>query len=94
MAAERGTGILVFTGTGDAVPLNERLIRDITAMGGRVISVSPTAQSEPFRLPDVQEEFLPLVEILPVQLLTLAIGKAKDMKAGEFRHMGKVTTIE
>jgi glutamine---fructose-6-phosphate transaminase (isomerizing) len=94
MAAERGTVILVFTGTGDAVPLNERLTRDITAMGGRVVSVSPTAQSEPFRLPDVPAEFLPLVEILPVQLLTLAIGKARNMKAGEFRHMGKVTTIE
>ena len=94
MAAERGTGILVFTGTGDAVPLNDRLATDITAMGGRVISVSPTAQSAPFRLPDVPAEFLALVEILPVQLLTLAIGKARNMKAGEFRHMGKVTTIE
>ncbi len=36
----------------------------------------------------------PLIETLPMQMLTLAMAKRKGIDAGQFRHISKVTARE
>ncbi len=45
-------------------------------------------------LPETTDLARPLVEILPFQMLTLAMAKRKGIEAGQFRYVGKVTDRE
>ena len=61
--------------------LNRQLALEIRKNGGRVIwrpTQNPDPDLETFLLPEVPEAFLGLVEILPLQLLTLI--KAAEKK--------------
>lgn len=94
MVSER---VLVLVCAGDArtAPLHQRLAEDIRQAGGRVgyLSSEPD-NAEVFRLPEVAPSLLPLVEILPVQMLSLAIAARDGREAGRFEHATKITTAE
>ena len=94
---EKGFAALIFAGAhSTTMDLNRRLARDILARGGRVIwldtkrdPVIPT-----FLIPETSARVRPLVEILPMQTLTLVMASRKGIQAGQFRHVSKITSRE
>ena len=93
---EQGVAAIVFAGTGQSRSMNRTLAEDIHSYGGRVIWVDSAADVEfpTLLLPGTSELALPLVEILPMQLLTLVMAKRKGVNAGQFRYVSKVTAKE
>jgi glucosamine--fructose-6-phosphate aminotransferase (isomerizing) len=45
-------------------------------------------------LPDTSERMRPLMEILPVEMMTLALAAAKGREPGRFEHATKITETE
>ncbi len=92
-----GEDVLVLVLAGDArvEPLHRRLAADIVRGGGRAPLVATTdASAGAFRLPAVPAPLLPFVEILPVQMLSLALAARDGREAGRFAHASKITTAE
>lgn len=92
-----GAHVLVLVLAGDArvVPLHRRLVDDVKRGGGRAVLVGPAAGAGAvFTLPALPAPLLPLVEILPVQMLTLAIAARDGREAGRFERATKVTTVD
>ena len=87
--------VLVLAGEPAVVPLHRRLVADIARHGGvaRLVAAQDDLAGE-FRLPSVPGMLLPLVEILPVQMLSLALAARDGREAGRFEHASKVTRIE
>ena len=85
---------LVFAGDPATAPLNRRLAQDIVRAGGRAVVAGEDAQPGLFRLPKVSAAVRPIVEILPVQMVTLALGALAGREAGRFERATKVTAEE
>lgn len=89
-----GLQALVFAGETTTLALNQRLVRDIRAAGGQARLVGEdSAQAEPFHLPAVPEPWRPLWEMLPVQMLSLALAALAGREPGRFERASKITTI-
>jgi glucosamine--fructose-6-phosphate aminotransferase (isomerizing) len=86
--------VLVFAGEERTRALNESLVTDARAAGARAFLVSEDADRPALRLPAVPSLARPVVEILPVETLTLAIPALDGREAGTFRVGGKVTATE
>jgi glutamine---fructose-6-phosphate transaminase (isomerizing) len=86
--------VLVLAGDPASAPLNRRLADDIQRAGGQAALVGTQAGEDAFRLPSVPEALLPLVEILPVQMLSLALAARAGREAGKFSLATKVTSVE
>jgi glucosamine--fructose-6-phosphate aminotransferase (isomerizing) len=93
---EPGFTALILAGTASGADMNRDLARDILSYGGKVIWVDSSADVEfpTLLIPGTDELSLPLVEILPMQLLTLVMAKRKNIEAGSFRHIAKITSKE
>lgn len=76
--------------------LNRNLALEIISYGGKVIWVDSVPDPEiPTSLLSATSPLTrPLVEILPMQMLTLAMASRKSLEAGTFRHVSKVTNRE
>jgi len=85
--------VLVFAGDPATTALNAALVRDIRAAGGRAAVVGDTAEQGAFRLPEVSSRLRPVVEVLPLQMVSLALGAMAGREAGRFERATKVTTI-
>jgi len=88
------TFVLVFAGDKRARALNSRLVTDIRANGGRAELLGTDAELAALRIPDVPEGLLPILEILPVEMMTLALAAQRGREAGRFTLGSKVTTSE
>jgi glucosamine--fructose-6-phosphate aminotransferase (isomerizing) len=86
--------VLVMEGDTFTAALNRRLVEDVRALGGKADLVSADAALEVFRLPRLHAAARPLFEILPVQMMTLAISELRGHIAGRFSHSGKITISE
>jgi glucosamine--fructose-6-phosphate aminotransferase (isomerizing) len=86
--------LLVFSGDAISSQLNRRLVEDVCSAGGRAALVSEDAVDEVFRLPRVPPPVRPVVEILPVQMMSLALAVLNGHQAGRFERAAKITTIE
>ncbi len=86
--------VMVFAGEEKTRALNESLVGDARAAGARAFLVSEDAERPALRLPAVPSVARPVVEILPVEMITLAIPALDSREAGTFRVGGKVTTVE
>jgi glutamine---fructose-6-phosphate transaminase (isomerizing) len=86
--------VLALAGDARALELNRRLVADIIQAGGRVALVGGDAKLKVFRLPAVPASVQPIVEILPVQMLSLALAARQGREAGKFELTSKITTIE
>jgi glucosamine--fructose-6-phosphate aminotransferase (isomerizing) len=89
-----GVFVLVFAGEDRTRALNESLVADTRAAGARAFLVAEDAVPRSLRLPAVPSVALPIVEMLPVEMLTLAIPALDGREAGTFSVGGKVTTVE
>ena len=88
------TFVAVFSGDDRTRDLNLRLLADIQQEGGRAELVGETAALDCFRLPDHGSSIRPILEILPMQMITLALAALAGREAGKFERATKVTTTE
>ena len=88
------TFVLVFAGHQSTCALNAGLVRDIVKHGGRSELVAEDALSEAFRLPVAPPAVRPILEILPAQMITLALGVQYGREPGKLELGFKITTVE
>jgi len=85
---------IVFSGDPSTAGLNGRLVQDIREHGASAEAVGETASHAAFRLPSAPHSISPLLEILPVQMTTLALAALAGREPGRFSLASKVTTTE
>ena len=88
------TFVVVFSGDDKTRDLNHRLLADIQQSGGHAEFVGEDSSLQPFRLDDRGESIRPILEILPVQMITIALAALANREAGKFERASKVTTTE
>lgn len=88
------TFVGVFAGVETTRALNVKLLEDIRRKGGRAELIGAGAGLASLRLPAVPDSVLPILEILPVQMITLALAAQTGSEAGRFSLGSKVTTTE
>lgn len=88
------TFVLVFAGEPKTRDLNQRLFEDIRDKQGLAALVSEEAASPPCALPSAPRSIQPILEILPVQMVTLALAAQVGREPGRFELASKVTTRE
>ncbi len=86
--------VLVFEGAGVVRDLNARLVNDVIAAGARGALCGPSVAKGPFALPDVPEDVRPILELLPAQMISLALAYRQNREPGKFERITKVTTTE
>jgi glucosamine--fructose-6-phosphate aminotransferase (isomerizing) len=94
-----GFRAVVYLGEGTARPLTEALVDRIAALGGRVVAIgtNPGPGSDAvltIPLPDVPPRLLPVLEILPVQVLVIPLAIARGFEPAAFLNAQKITTGE
>jgi glucosamine--fructose-6-phosphate aminotransferase (isomerizing) len=91
-----GPGVLVcvFAGDPDTAPLNRGLVADVVRGGGRVAWIGEDAELDAFRIPDSSPEGRSILEILPIQMISLALAARSGHAPGVFARLTKVTTVE
>lgn len=85
--------VLVFEGDPEVSAMNRGLVNDVLATGAGA-ALCGTCGEGPFRLPDTPEALRPIVELLPPQMMTLAMAGLKGRRPGEFERIEKVTRVE
>jgi glutamine---fructose-6-phosphate transaminase (isomerizing) len=88
------TFVFVFSGEDKTRDLNQRLFEDVRKAGGRTELIGEGARSQSCSLPFGPQAVHPILEILPVQILTLALAARMGREAGRFELASKVTTQE
>jgi glutamine---fructose-6-phosphate transaminase (isomerizing) len=95
LASKRLT-VLILEGHPVTSALNRELALEVIRLGGKSIWLAfqqdtdlPTVQ-----LPLVDEDIRPLVEILPMQMISIAMAKRAGLEPGMFHHIGKITLRE
>ncbi len=88
------TFAMLYLGAGRTSSLNARLAQDIRLAGGAAETVAMGRGQAPFHLPVCASPALPILEIMPAQMLSLALAQIQGIEPGKFLHTTKVTTIE
>jgi glutamine---fructose-6-phosphate transaminase (isomerizing) len=88
------TFVLVFAGDKKTRTLNERLLQDIRRQDGRAELIGRDASLDPCRIEEHGPAIRPILEILPVQMITLALAARAGREPGRFELAAKVTTTE
>jgi glutamine---fructose-6-phosphate transaminase (isomerizing) len=86
--------LLVFQGDRRSAGMNMRLASEVVELGGRAQLVSDEASSPLFRTFTESERLRPILEILPVQIISLALAAHAGREAGAFAHASKITSVE
>ena len=87
------TLVIVFSGDAKTRDLNRRLLTDIRQQGGRAELIGEKSEQKYFRLAEYGG-IRPMLEILPVQMVTLALAALVGREAGKFERATKITTTE
>ena len=88
------TFVLVFAGDAKTRDLNERLLRDIQQQEGRAQLVDKDASLPCCRIAEHGAGVRQILEILPVEMITLALALQAGREPGRFELASKVTTTE
>jgi glutamine---fructose-6-phosphate transaminase (isomerizing) len=88
------TFVFVFAGEHKTRELNQRLFADVREERGRAELVGEDAASPPCALPSAPRSIHPIIEILPMQMVTLALAAQAGREPGRFELASKVTTRE
>jgi glucosamine--fructose-6-phosphate aminotransferase (isomerizing) len=88
------TFVGVFAGVETTRMLNAKLVEDIRRNGGRAELIGAEVRHSSLRIPAVPDSLLPILEILPVEMITLALAAQSGREAGRLSLASKVTTIE
>jgi glucosamine--fructose-6-phosphate aminotransferase (isomerizing) len=90
---KEGIFVGVFAGDAKTRELNERLVKDINGTAARAVLFAEDARGV-CRLPKVPDALRTIVEVLPVQMMTLALAALAGREAGKFERATKVTAVE
>jgi glutamine---fructose-6-phosphate transaminase (isomerizing) len=90
---KEGIFVGVFAGDAKTRELNERLVKDVSGTAARAVLFGEDAEGV-FRLPKVSDALRPVLEVLPVQMMTLALAALAGREAGKFERATKVTAVE
>jgi glutamine---fructose-6-phosphate transaminase (isomerizing) len=88
------TFVLVFAGENKTRDLNQRLFDDVREQQGRAELVSEHSACSACALPSAPRSTHPILEIVPVQMVTLALAAKAGREPGRFELASKVTTRE
>ena len=88
-----GIFVGVFAGNEKTRELNERLVKDVSGTAARAVLFAADAEGV-CRLPEGLNALSPMVEVLPVQMMTLALAALAGREAGKFERATKVTAVE
>ena len=86
--------VVVLSGDDKVRSLNQRLCRDIRENGGNAELIGTDSAQVSFRLAEDGGSLRPILEILPIQMITLALAALAGREAGKFERATKITTIE
>ena len=86
--------VLLFAGPPETRDLNWRLLKELRSYGVNAYWIGPDAVEWRIDLPEVPGIGQPLMEILPIQLLSIHLARQNGVKPGEFFHSGKITLSE
>jgi len=88
------TLVVVFSGDSATTDLNQRLVQEIREHQGVAELASENVSSAAFCLPAAPHSIRPILEILPIQMITLALAVLAEREPGRFALASKVTTTE
>jgi len=91
-----GPGLLaiVFAGASATLGLNERLRNDIAVTGAMAAMVGETSSVNAFRLPTSTDSVRRILEMLPVQMMSIALAVAAGREPGVFERATKITATQ
>lgn len=84
----------VFAGDHRTRDLNVRMASEIRATGAQSLLIGSDSPLEACRVPDASAVARPIMEILPVQMITLALAALDGREAGKFDRATKITAVE
>lgn len=82
--------VAALTGTGHAAPTMVPVIDRLRSVGAQVLTVGPGGQL-PVACEDLPEQLLPIVEIMPLQLLAMQLAVARGGNPDTPRGLSKIT---
>ena len=87
---------LVLQGDGRTADLNRALALEILQYGGKAFWLADQTDGRipSILLPQVAQAVRPLVEIAPLQLLSILLARRAGLVPGAFRYVGKITLQE
>ncbi len=88
------TFVLVFSGADRTRDLNRRLLKDVRKRQGAAELAGDDAPLPALRFAAGPPSIRPILEILPVEMITLALAALVGREAGRFESATKVTTAE
>lgn len=88
------TFVGVLTGDQRTRELNERLVSDIREAGTQSVLIGVDSNIRACRIPELPESSRAIAEILPIQMITLALASLYGREAGKFERATKVTVVE
>jgi glucosamine--fructose-6-phosphate aminotransferase (isomerizing) len=86
--------VLVFEGDPGTSALNASLRNCVIAQGGRSGLAGVHSATAMLRLPATPASVRPILEILPVQMMTLALAAIAGRRPGIFERASKITSVE
>jgi glucosamine--fructose-6-phosphate aminotransferase (isomerizing) len=86
--------VAVFSGDEKTRQLNEGLSADIRRAGGHSELIGERSELAGFRLIEHDPAIRPILEILPVQMITIALAALAGREAGKFERATKITKTE
>jgi glucosamine--fructose-6-phosphate aminotransferase (isomerizing) len=89
-----GVCAVVFDGNDAIAVLNERLAEDVRQAGGQAILIGSGACIDACRLARGPNAVRPILEFLPVEMMSLALAFLSNHRPGSFGLASKVTTVE
>lgn len=86
--------LVMFDGDVRTRGLNQRLVRDVNSLDGRAILVADKRSNSLFSFREVDPRLQPVLEILPAQMMSLALAARQQHQAGSFSRASKITSTE
>jgi len=86
--------VIVLAGDPHVELLHRGLVDDACKTGAKAVLVGTETEFPAFRLPAVRKELRPIIEMIPLQMVSLALAAIAGREAGKFERIGKVTSSE
>jgi len=86
--------VLLFAGPPETRDLNLRLLKDLRNFNANAFWIGADTNEWQIDLPEVSLIGLPLMEILPIQLLSIYLAQEIGVEPGNFFRTGKITLSE
>ena len=85
---------VVFDGDERTRALNRQLAAELVGRGRHCLEIGGESAFAALRLPECDALLRPIVEILPVQMMSLVLASLAGREAGRFEHTSKITDTE